>query len=328
MNEYETVQHIDLIHRRLPWKRIILLCAGLAACILYVYLTVLNRPPTTFPAHESFTISPGMSINEIGSALHTSGFIRSSLLFRIYIRGYHTDAIMQSGTYMFHEPMSMRDVVRTLTDGSAHIPLKSVTFPEGFTAYDMRTYIKDAIPDIPLEDAIAREGYLFPETYFIAPHESFGELIARMENEYEHKIAPLRPRIQSSGLTEQEVITLASIIEREANDEESMHMVAGILLNRLAEDMPLQVDAVFEYLLGKTSAELTIDDLAMDSPYNTYTNLGLPPTPIANPGLMAIEAVLNPTPSEYYYYLTGNDGNFYYAKTFEEHKRNKARYLR
>jgi UPF0755 protein len=107
-----------------------------------------------------------------------------------------------------------------------------------------------------------------------------------------------------------------------------MRLVSGILQNRLTENLPLQVDATFEYILGKTSAELTLDDLKMESPYNTYTNLGLPPTPIANPGLVAINAVLNPTPSDYFYYLTGSDGNFYYAKDFETHKKNKARYLR
>jgi UPF0755 protein len=149
-----------------------------------------------------------------------------------------------------------------------------------------------------------------------------------MEEHYEASIAPLRGTMESRGYTEDEVIILASILEREANDETSMRMVAGILENRLRDDMPLQVDAVFQYYTGKGSSDLTLEDLTTDTPYNTYTNIGLPPQPIGNPGLMAIEAVLNPTPSDYYYYLTGDDGEFYYAKTFEEHKRNKARYLR
>ncbi len=149
-----------------------------------------------------------------------------------------------------------------------------------------------------------------------------------MRREYEEKIAPYRVKIRASAYTEKEIITLASILEREANDEASMGLVAGILLDRLEEKHPLQVDATFEYILGKTSAELTAEDLKLDSPYNTYTNLGLPPTPISNPGLMAIEAVLDPVDSPYFYYLTGDDGTFHYARTFEEHKQNKERYLR
>ena len=105
-------------------------------------------------------------------------------------------------------------------------------------------------------------------------------------------------------------------------------MVSGILQNRLREDMPLQVDATFHYINGKASHELTVDDLEMDSPFNTYKYVGLPPAPIANPGLESIQAVLSPTETNYFYYLTALDGTFHYAKTFEEHKKNKEKYLR
>jgi len=141
-------------------------------------------------------------------------------------------------------------------------------------------------------------------------------------------MAPLRDQIASSSLTEEQVIIMASVIEREANSPESMGYVAGILQNRLAIGMYLQVDASIEYILNKTLAELVPEDLKIDSPYNTYTNPGLPPTPIGNPGMTSILAVLNPTPSNYLFYITGNDGTFYYARTFDEHRVNIARYLR
>ncbi len=139
---------------------------------------------------------------------------------------------------------------------------------------------------------------------------------------------PKRGTIAASGLTEAEVIVLASIIEREANDAESMGMVSGILQNRLRDGMPLQADASIEYILDKPLEELTPADLKVDSPYNTYLNKGLPPTAIGNPGAISIGAVLDPTPSDYYFYITGNDGVFYYATTYNDHKRNIARYLR
>ena len=121
---------------------------------------------------------------------------------------------------------------------------------------------------------------------------------------------------------------LASIIEREANSEESMGLVSGILHNRLAIGMALQVDASVAYGLGKSGADLITADLDIDGPYNTYTRVGLPEGPIAAPGRMAIKAALNPTPSEYLYYITGRDGNFYYAKTLAGHNQNVINHLR
>ena len=123
------------------------------------------------------------------------------------------------------------------------------------------------------------------------------------------------------------MIILASILEREANDEQSMKIVSGILQNRLKHGMALQVDASIEYVLDKSLSALTSEDLKIDSPYNTYLHTGLTPTPIGNPGLQAIDAVLHPAKTEYLYYITDADGHFHYAKTFEEHKRNVTKYL-
>ena len=135
-------------------------------------------------------------------------------------------------------------------------------------------------------------------------------------------------QIQASKLSIDEILILASIIEREANTEESQKMISGIFQNRLAINMPLQADASIEYVLDKPLNELTPRDLEIDSPYNTYLNLGLPPTPIGNPGMEAIDAVLNPTKSDYYYYITDENGDFYYAKSYAEHLRNIEQYLR
>jgi len=143
----------------------------------------------------------------------------------------------------------------------------------------------------------------------------------------------LQSQIAQSEFTEAEILILASILEREANSPESMGIVSGILQNRLAINMPLQADATIEYVLETPLGELPPGQLAaelreLDSPYNSYLNLGLPPTPIGNPGLTAIKAVLNPVETDYFYYVTDADGAFYYAETYDQHLQNIERYLR
>lgn len=288
----------------------------------------LNTPPDTFPSATSVTIPEGSSIDSIGSLLGESGYIRSHLLFKILVRSQYTAPRIQAGSYHFDTPLTTHALIHELVTRTPEIPLKAITFPEGFSAHNMRTYVGDTFGPIDTASVVPLEGYLFPETYYVSTTEAFSTLTDRMQREYEDKIAPLREKMVARGFTEKDVIILASIVEREANDETSMRMVAGILENRLHADLPLQVDAVFAYILGKTSAELTAEDLTMDSPYNTYENKGLPPAPISNPGLMAINAVLDPIPSDNLFYLTGTDGAFHYAKTFEEHKRNKERFLK
>ena len=149
-----------------------------------------------------------------------------------------------------------------------------------------------------------------------------------LSNKYNEEIKLLETKISAQSLSLDEIIVLASIIEREANTPESKHLVSGILQNRLAEGMYLQVDASLEYVLDKPLSELTPEDLKIDSPYNTYLYKGLPPTPIGNPGLESIMAVLEPAQSDYFFYITDTDGEFYYAKNFEEHRKNVAKYLR
>jgi UPF0755 protein len=173
--------------------------------------------------------------------------------------------------------------------------------------------------------ALPYEGYLFPETYNLSPKSSADDIIVLLRKTFAERATPLLP---TDAVQERQVVTMASILEREGKSEESMSIISGILWKRLEAHMPLQVDATLQYERGKGSAALSIDDLKKDSPYNTYTRPGLPPTPISNPGLIALRAALHPVKTEYWFYLTGSDGTFHYAKTFEQHKQNKARYLR
>jgi UPF0755 protein len=302
--------------------------AILVCGILFTTMLHLNTAPPSFPQEADVRIDEGKTLTEITHTLEATGVVRSSLYLYFVLHRAHGDAFIQAGTYRFPQPLTTREVAAAITQGEYRSPLITLTLPEGFRAADLPQFLPDTYVASSSENFETYEGYLFPETYFISSTMTYPELIALLQRTFDEKIAPYAPRIASSGFTTEEVIILASIIEREAKGVESKKMVSGILQNRLALDMPLQVDAVFDYLLHKTSAELTTADLEIDSPFNTYRNTGLPPAPIANPGLDAIEAVLDPTQSEYLYYLTAPDGTFHYAKTFEEHKKNKARYLK
>jgi len=313
--------------RRFPRILIVILCIYLVVHILYSVFISINNPPQNFPIGTNITIPNGYTVREIANIFAEESVVRSSLYLYLTLIRNDADTAVRAGIYQFDRPLTTQEIAQAITEGLYMSPLSRVTFPEGFRASNIYVFLPESFKTTPY-DAIRYEGYLFPDTYFISSTMDTEDIVTLLRNTFTEKIEPYLSRIAASGFTLHEVITFASIVEREAKDQESKKLVAGILHNRLNINMPLQVDAVFDYLLNKTSAELTMDDLALDSPYNTYRYRGLPPGPIANPSLDAIEAVLSPTKSDYLYYLTAPDGTFYYAVTFEEHVENKRLYLR
>ena len=198
-----------------------------------------------------------------------------------------------------------------------------ITIPEGYTVRQMGELFEKVglfLKEEFLVLAQKEEGYLFPDTYRFFRKTTPEKVIEKMKKNFEEKIKDLS--------VNRDTIIMASIIEKEIHDTEDRKVVSGILWRRIKEEIGLQVDASLNYVLGKTSAELTADDLKIDSPYNTYKYRGLPVGPIANPGLDAILAAINPTESPYLFYLSDKDGVTHFARNFEEHKANKLRYLR
>jgi len=299
----------------------------LAGSILF-----LDTSPSSFPTHTPLIIEPGLSLRDMAYLLEEGGYIRSPLLFQGMVQLKKAELSIRSGAYVFDMPYSTISLTTRIIDGSSLQPATRITIPEGATLAEFASLTEAALPHIDGEELIRKvdgeEGVLFPDTYLIPPYFTIDDIVALMRNTFTERLAPLQDAINTSGMTEREIIILASLIEREANDKESMRNVSSVLHNRLRIEMPLQVDAPFFYLEQKTSEDITLDDLQRDIPLNTYRYRGLPPTPIASPGIMAIEAALFPADTEYYYYLTGNDGVFRYARTFDEHRVNKARYLR
>jgi UPF0755 protein len=306
----------------------VLFCVAICIFVVSVFMcaTQINNATDTFPINTPFVVAEGMFPYEIAQQLEAQHFIQSAIYFEVIHKIKFKGEYLQAGTYTFREPTTTTAVIQSLMEGKNLSPLTKVTFPEGFRILDLYTYLPKSFASSTYDISPALEGYLFPDTYYIRSDMNVHDVISMLQNNFKEKTKFLDEAI--STFSPDEIVILASIIEREAKDTESKYLVSGILQNRLRIDMPLQVDTSFDYLFDKESSELTERELEYDSPYNTYLYKGLPPTPIANPGLESIMAALNPRETDYLYYLTGTDGAFYYARTFEEHKRNKDTYLR
>jgi UPF0755 protein len=332
MDAPDSAQFTNPVPRRVRVLLIVSLVFVLLLCSVGAFIVQrAAKPPIDFPIATPIVIKEGETVADIVATFKAANVVRSELLLYIALLTQYTPADIKASTYVFDQPYDTFAIAKKLAAGNFTSTLVRLTHREGERVSLLAESVHTALPTIATSTftaaALPYEGTLFPETYFLPPHFTSEDVIKTLRDSYETFITPLRPAITSSGLTETEVVILASIVEREADTPESMAMVAGILRNRLDIGMPLQADASMEYVLDKPLGALVPDDLKIDSPYNTYLNKGLPPTAIGNPGAVAIRAVLEPTPSDYLFYITGNDGNFYYATTYADHKRNIARYL-
>jgi UPF0755 protein len=299
------------------------------------FLYITNQPVTELTPTE-LKIEPGSSVWEISESLKRAGIVRSEVTLFLTLRYLEDPTKIKASTYTFDAPQSTRDIARTLIAGEFANDLDRITFVEGLRVQDYAV-VAAALPNVTesefLQLATGLEGTLFPETYYVPEDITTAELLDILQTTHTERIDTYRDRIISNELTVEEGLILASIIEREANTPESMRTVAGIFLNRLAIGMALQADASIEYVIDEPLGELAPGQLAtelreLDSPYNTYLYPGLPPTPIGNPGENAILAIADPIESDYFYYITGDDGEFYYAETYDQHLTNIARHLR
>lgn len=282
-------------------------------------------------------IVDGMSTGEIAETLADKGVISSSLRFRIVsrLRGY--DEKMKPGTYIFFEEMDDEEVFLKLLNGEKH--LVNFTIPEGFGVKEIaeRLYTLDVVDKEDFMKAAenfapysymrkrknvryAAEGFLFPETYSIESDTPIEEILKLMAEEFDKRITPaMRERAQELGLSLYDLTTLASLVEREVRYPEDRAIVAQVFLKRLKMNMPLQTDASLQYLLDEPKEDVTLEDTEIDSPYNTYKNAGLPPGPIANPGIESFKAVLYPADTDYLYFVADRQGHNHYSYTYDEH---------
>lgn len=308
-------------------QRLFLWCL-LAAILVWI---VLFGPPASWPQGETITIKAGSSIAEIGNRLVEARIIKWSLVFRVALALGIGESLVVAGDYYFNRPSNVWQVAARLGRGDYGLTPVKVTFPEGTSVREMAAILAGAWPGFDSEAFIAAalpaEGYLFPDTYFFQPASVQDEIIKRLRANFQTKIEPLKNTLAASGRTLEQIIIMASLLEKEAPLSDSRRIIADILWKRLDEGMPLQVDAVFPYIIGKNTFELDQNDLATSSPYNTYRFRGLPAGPITNPGLDAIRAALNPMATDYWYYLSDRDGKMHYAVDFDAHRANRVKYL-
>lgn len=318
--------------RRKKFNPKFLIIAGTALLGLLFFLCVLGwRAPFAFPSGIHLTVSEGMTLSETSALLAKMNLVRSPFWFKVWSVLLGGEGGIKAGEYYFSDPISVFELSKRLTRGIENTVPARVTIPEGFDNKEIARIFSKSLSHFNKERflklAEKKEGYLFPDTYTFSPTITEEKIIKEMEQNFAKRILPLQEKIKDFGRPLHDVLTMASLIEGEARTTETRKQVSGILWKRLALGMPLQVDAVFPYILGKNTFEITLDDLKIDSPYNTYLYAGLPPGPINNPGLDAITAAITPASSTYLYYLTDGEGKMHYATTHEQHLINRAKYL-
>lgn len=285
-----------------------------------------------------FTISNGESVTQMSERLRDEQVIRSAILFRALIRWRDMDTTVKAGTYTVRAPITLARVIDALEspDGPTE---RTITILPGWDLRDIADYFgKEGIvsPD-DFYSAAGRplhlpnkEGYLAPETYRIFVDATAGDIVEKLSDERMSELTPeIRDEINASGRTLDDVMIVASIVEREVRSEEDRAKVADIFWRRLDHGWPLQADSTVHYVVGKKGDVFTTsDDRGTDSPWNTYKYPGLPPGPISNPSVESILATVHPEKNPYWFFLTTVDGEVKYAKTVEEHTTNVQKYLR
>lgn len=298
---------------------------------VYIYKTLIT--PITADSNYPFvvTIPSGANLNTVTTALADKNIIRSETIFRLVMLVTGEESSVKSGEYTFKGPLSTLQVIDKLIKGRYEYDPVKLTIREGEDSKTIARNIAQVFPKLVesevYEKLKTKEGYIFPETYNFAPFASIEDILKTTNREFEKRIARFDASFASTTKTKEEILTIASILEKEVPREVDMKMVSGIIYNRLAKGMPLQMDSTVGYITGKASLELTLQDLKIDSPYNTYATKGLPPAPIGNPGEASIRAALYPDKHDFLFFLSDKDGVNHYAKTYAEHLRNRKVYL-
>ncbi len=319
---------------------IVILLAVLAAAAGVLYSRV-DAPFRGYTGEEQFIeIPPGAGPGVIGHRLVDAGVVRDRLTWRIALFQSGSARELKAGEYRFDVPLSPRQVIARLVKGDVY--LRPITFPEGLTIADMAQSFQNhgfgsaadfvrAASDVSLVKAIdpeARdlEGYLFPDTYGLPRHASAAQLVSQMVGRFNQVFGgDLKAAAAARNLKVRDVVTLASIVEKETARPEERPTVAAVYLNRLRIGMGLQCDPTVIYALqkaGRYDGNLTRESLQFDSPYNTYRYTGLPPGPIAAPGRASLEAALNPASVDYLYFVSRNDGTHVFSKSYDEQRKN------
>jgi UPF0755 protein len=330
--------HWEIMQLRLVIGLVVLLSMGTVVGLAHEVLTPANALDSgpvlvEIPAHDG--------VLDIAGRLYTAGAIRSRVGFVLLAGVRGSSRQLKAGEYELARGASTLDVLKQIEAGRVKQHL--VLHPEGATVAEIARVLESerlapsgAVARLATDraflatlgiDGPSIEGYLFPDTYQLVRGMTTEEILTRMVQRLRAKVGPdLTARAQARGLSVHQLLTLASIIEREAVDRGELRTISAVFWNRLKINMPLQADPTVQYATGKERRTLTRADLATDHPYNTYRRSGLPPGPIASPGLAAIEAALDPAPAKYLYFVAMDDHRHYFSASLSEHNAAVARY--
>lgn len=328
---------------------LIIIIAGVA-----IYGWNAMQPTAASSEPVAYTLAEGTSTAKLAGDLESKGIIRNDFAFRMYLRWNNEGKAFKAGDYEFTPGMTYEQIVTKLNNAEVVVPkTMKFTIPEGYTVTQIADKLSSAgyvdrdeflkLVDDPSQFKQARdwkvptgngilhplEGYLFPATYDLPLDSTPQDVIANMLAGTRSNLATIDnfdQKLKARSMTLHQLLTEASLIEREVVVPDERAEVAGVINNRIKQGMRLQIDATVQYALGKQKQRLLYSDLKIDSPYNTYLHDGLPPGPIANPGIEAIKAALEPKTSDYLYYVTKKDGSggHLFAKTYAEHQKNIA----
>ncbi|MDH7478814.1 MAG: endolytic transglycosylase MltG [Syntrophomonadaceae bacterium] len=322
--------------RRLNRLLLVVVFCGMAALVK----ASLLPPNQGVPAVKKFVVPPNATSRTVAQRLYEEGLIRSQDAFLIYLRISGKDRLLKAGEYQLADNLTLPQLVERLYQGST--TFYQVVIPEGYTLDQIADVLESKqlidrdrffeliergefnfrfIADLPAGPN-RLEGFLFPATYQISADAGEKEIIELMLKRFDRFLTPaVESRCEELGISVRELVTLASMVEREARQREEQPIIAGVLYNRLEQGMLLQVDATVQYALGQHRERLYYKDLEVDSPYNTYRYGGLPPGPIASPGEGALQAVLYPARHRYLYYVAKPDGSHIFSTSLDEHNR-------
>lgn len=311
-----------------------------------------------------FLISGGESVEQIRENLSEAGLIKSKFYFKVYVLRNRLQVKFQAGQYVLNPRLAIKEIIEILTSGEALSKERTIKIIEGWSLRDIGYYFENEgmfqpeelseIAGSPMVDyRIKRniglpkdysdqfsfladkpkyyglEGYLFPDTYRIFNDSTVDDIIIKMLSNLDNKLTlEMREDIKKQGKSIFDIITMASLLEKEGQTEKDLKIISGIFWNRINEGMPLQSDATLSYIYGDKKAAHSIEETKVDSSYNSYLILGLPPGPISNPGIKAIKAAIYPEDTDYLFFLhRQKDGKTFFSKTYEGHLKNKAKYL-
>lgn len=328
-------------YKNINWKIIGSIIAVLILLVVgYIYIQI--GPYNKNSKKDILVEIPnGATLTKVSSILEENKLIKNKVLFKVVSKFKEDNNGVKAGKYLLSQKYSNSEILDVLISGKTYNDGIKVTIPEGSTYKEVIKYLTnkkigkaevyeelinnpkefyDKYKFLDEKDITTLEGFLYPDTYYFEKDMSEKDVISAMLKRFSEVYTPeLKEKQKKMGLTLQQVINMASIIEKEAVKDVDRPKIAGVFYNRLEIGMPLQSDATIQYIFDERKHIVSYSDLKIDSPYNSYLNKGLPPTPISNPGIKSIEAALEPEDNDYLYFVATVDGGNNYSKTYDEH---------